>query len=384
MRRILMRSLPLAAALLLGPATARAGLIGVCTSGEVILIDETTGATQLLGISFPAPLSSLARIEPWGLVAYTRATGAPPRLMRVDPVLVRSSFLAYPYLNDVRSLAATTQPRLYAIESIGSGAENWLYWLDLTVPPGDSSIKHLVGQMAHNYVQGMTDGPNGLLYAWSGVHGLITIDPLTAATADVNGLPDGNSSIQTLAWSPAGVLYGAGERLFQVDPHTGLTTPVGAQFPFYQVMGMEYWDPAQTTRYCVPKANSISCLTVIDSSGSPSMGGADDFHVLALNVPSHRTGLMLWSLSAQNLPFQFGTLCVGAPIGRTPAQNSGGTAGVFDCSGGYSFHFSSAFAQAHGLGVGTLVHAQYYFRDPGQLDGTAVGLTDALRFTLLP
>jgi hypothetical protein len=65
-------------------------------------------------------------------------------------------------------------------------------------------------------------------------------------------------------------------------------------------------------------------------------------------------------------------------------QNSGGNVGVVDCSGQFQFHFSQSYMIANGLVAGTSLNAQYYYRDTSQSDGTGVGLTNALHFTIAP
>ena len=69
-------------------------------------------------------------------------------------------------------------------------------------------------------------------------------------------------------------------------------------------------------RYCTAKTNSLGCVPIIGSSGSPSLGGPDDFFVRAGNVLSHERGLLAWSLGAAAIPFYGGTLCLALPIVR--------------------------------------------------------------------
>ena len=68
---------------------------------------------------------------------------------------------------------------------------------------------------------------------------------------------------------------------------------------------------------------------------------AAPFSIGATQVINEKSGLLLYGLAADNLPFQGGVLCVGAPRRRTPLQLSGGSSGVTDCSGAYSFDFRS-------------------------------------------
>jgi Tol biopolymer transport system component len=137
--------------------------------------------------------------------------------------------------------------------------------------------------------------------------------------------------------------------------------------------------------YCTAKIDSIGCAPAIGSSGTASIGGADNFYVTASNVLNNKRGMMLWSRTAAGTPFQGGTLCVATPFVRTPLQNSEGSVRpVNDCSGVYSFHFTQTYMARNFLGAGSEVFAQYWSRDPGFAPPDDVGLTDALHFVIAP
>jgi hypothetical protein len=94
---------------------------------------------------------------------------------------------------------------------------------------------------------------------------------------------------------------------------------------------------------------------------------------------------MIWSLASQAAPFLGGTLCVASPIRRTPAQISTLYSGFpYPCPGAYDFHFSHTYMASYGLSSGTDVCAQYWSRDPGFPSPLNAGLTNAMKFTLLP
>lgn len=139
-------------------------------------------------------------------------------------------------------------------------------------------------------------------------------------------------------------------------------------------------DTASTSAYCVAKVNSQGCTPAIGWSGLPSIGGADDFHVTATNVVNNKNGLIFWGQSPDNAPFQGGTLCVKLPVIRTAVQNSKGSGAGTDCSGAFDYHWTEAYSASQGLGVGSKVYAQYWYRDPQSPSGT--GLTDALSFVI--
>lgn len=137
--------------------------------------------------------------------------------------------------------------------------------------------------------------------------------------------------------------------------------------------------------YCTAKLNSLGCLPFISFSGVLSLSvGVDDFYVDGANERNNTSGLLFWGQAPASAPFGGGIRCVASPIHRTTVQNSGGNAGIIDCSGSYSFHFSRSYVTSHSLVPGTTLYAQYWSRDPGYSPPNNVGLTDATSFTILP
>ncbi len=139
--------------------------------------------------------------------------------------------------------------------------------------------------------------------------------------------------------------------------------------------------------YCTAKFNSQFCLPSISYTGHPTFSGSDDFVLHAQNEINHKPGLLVWSLSPSSKPFGGGTLCVHSPIKRTPVQDAGGSAlPTIDCSGGYSFAFTNAYAIQHNLTSADTIYAQFWSRDPDQpyQPSEQIALTDALSFSICP
>ncbi len=141
--------------------------------------------------------------------------------------------------------------------------------------------------------------------------------------------------------------------------------------------------------YCSPKLNSQGCQPQLAHNGlEPSLtGGA--LIVFATDVLEKQNGLFFWGLSNQSIPFFGGTLCVTAPLTRTPVQPSGGcSAGPqacgfgLACKGSYWFALSSSYLSSQGLGAGTTMYCQAWARDPA--DPFTVSLTNALSIPLYP
>ena len=136
------------------------------------------------------------------------------------------------------------------------------------------------------------------------------------------------------------------------------------------------------TIYCTAKVNSPGCTPRVATQGGPSASSADDVCVTAHDVINLKSGILFWGTASKSSPFLGGTLCVEAPVNRTPVQSSFGNLGPDDCSGQYSFHFSHAYMASKGIAPGTGIYAQFWSRDPAAPFN--VGLTDAAAFDVVP
>jgi hypothetical protein len=134
--------------------------------------------------------------------------------------------------------------------------------------------------------------------------------------------------------------------------------------------------------YCTAKLNSQFCLPAIGYTGTPSLSGSP-FTITAVNILNNKTGLLFYGYLSHNAPFQGGTMCVRAPVRRTPVSNSGGSPTGIDCSGTLSYDFAARIAS--GVDpvlsvVGQQVNAQWWSRDPQ--DQYTTSLTDGVQFQI--
>lgn len=136
--------------------------------------------------------------------------------------------------------------------------------------------------------------------------------------------------------------------------------------------------------YCTAKLNSLGCEPLISWTGSPTLSGADDFHVSASDVLNNKAGLLFWGYAGGAQPFAGGLLCVQPPVIRTPLQNSLGSASTSDCSGSFDTYFSHAYFAAKGVQVGDTLYAQFWSRDPGFAAPQNVSLSNAIEFDVRP
>jgi hypothetical protein len=151
--------------------------------------------------------------------------------------------------------------------------------------------------------------------------------------------------------------------------------------------GVFAYDPQAVpgpTVYCTSKLNSQGCLPAIGWTGSPSASGSP-FVIDCTNVLNNKLGLMFYGYLPKALPYEGGTLCVSAPVKRTPVQDSGGNPPPDDCSGLYTYDFDALIqsGQDPNLFTGALVYAQFWYRDP-TVDPFGTGRSDALTFLIQP
>jgi hypothetical protein len=133
--------------------------------------------------------------------------------------------------------------------------------------------------------------------------------------------------------------------------------------------------------YCTAKTNSAGCVPFISYGGCPSVT-VGSFTIVAVNVLENKPGILIWSFNPAATPFYGGTLCLKAPIVRTPLQTS--SPSPDPCGGVYLFAFTQAYMAAKGAGPGDDVYAQYWSRDNGFAPPNNVGLTNGLYVTILP
>ena len=166
---------------------------------------------------------------------------------------------------------------------------------------------------------------------------------------------------------PAGIEAQARAQMFGLQRHYGQTPYVPTDGP---------------TTYCTAKVASAGCLPAIGSTGTPSLASSD-FVVFCDQVVSQQFGLLFWGRQELQLPLLGGTLCVGGSATRTAVQFSYGL-GNGNCSGRLELDMDSTFLNASGFVAGEEIFCQWWFRDPGQLPLVPVGLSDGLRFRVLP
>jgi hypothetical protein len=142
--------------------------------------------------------------------------------------------------------------------------------------------------------------------------------------------------------------------------------------------------PLPPRAYCTAKVNSQGCTPSMGWSGTPSLSGPDDFVLRCDGVLSRVVGVAFWSRSPRAALLLGGTMCVGPPRGFLGAVHSGGSTSGQDCMGSLELPFSQDLMASQGLQPGETACVQFFYRDPTHRDGTGAGLSDGVRFSVLP
>ncbi len=130
------------------------------------------------------------------------------------------------------------------------------------------------------------------------------------------------------------------------------------------------------------RRNSLGCTPQITWGGAASMSVGPEPQVTSTKLVPSSVGLLLWSPARASAQIAAGSLCVGAPIRRTPRASTGGTAG--SCNGSISHTFTRAQLASLGLVPGSELVVQSWNRDPGYAPPGDFNVTPAVAITLWP
>ncbi len=186
--------------------------------------------------------------------------------------------------------------------------------------------------------------------------------------------------------------YVSGTTWTRVDPGSGFGQVNGeyAQLvvfknELYAVLPDTVWRLEPALTYCTGKTNSAGCVPFITTVGSPSVSSTVAFTVTGNDVAPSEAGFIIYGTKKSSLDFHGAKLCVKLPFVRTPVKGSKNTGG--GCSGWVlrrNFNATIQSGTDPSLTAGRVVTAQYRQRDPTDPAGFGDGLTNGVRFTILP
>ena len=246
-------------------------------SSKFVQIDPATGQGAVIGIIGTNSLNSLAR-DKFGTYYSVKDTYPTfpnelgNRLVTIDPLsgnLTSTSILDFGgEFVDVRDLAFSSDGTLYALQDIFDSGNDVLYRIDLanTRTVGNDVVTGttLIGLTGTRGIQSIGFSPNGILYGWDvGPNGgpgkgLVTIDTTTGVATDVNpSIGSVTNTIQAIAFGPDGTLYGAYHSLYRIDVSTDAITLIGSG-AYSDIRGL----------VVVPEPRSLQLIVHIDCAVS--------------------------------------------------------------------------------------------------------------------
>lgn len=283
-------------------------------------------------------------------------------------------------------------------------------WVDLTPVGGGNSIAW--GTDGVQQVGRTNFGPNNNASLWNGTSAShVNLTPAGAVSAEAFDVDAGRQVgyVSQPFASPRAALW-SGSAASYVDLHASLPPAffTSKANSIWQANGRTYvlgtatqpsgttavlWYSLALTTYCTAKTNSVGCAPSIAGLGSASATSSNPFFVRGLNLRNQSNGLLIYGAAGRAaLPFANGTLCLAAPLLRSPAQNSSGNnPPTADCSGFMLLDMHAFRSGALGgapaaflSSPGTLVNCQYWARDGGFAPPNNVQLSDALEYEIGP
>jgi hypothetical protein len=203
-----------------------ATLVGCSITGGIFTIDPATGTGASVGTSNVNGLNSLAADASGTLYSVSGVTP----LVTIDPqTAVATTVTALQPSTDVRDLAFSSSGVLFAIRD--GGLTNGVFDPDdlVTIDRATGAVT-VVGSTGRGTLQALAFSPCGTLYGWDVSYGLVMINTATGAATlvDPAAVAGTAADIQGLTFAPDGTLYGAREALFRVDASSGATTLIGS------------------------------------------------------------------------------------------------------------------------------------------------------------
>jgi hypothetical protein len=209
---------------------------------------------------------------------------------------------------------------------------------------------------------------------------------ILAQRYDTNGLPIGGEFVVN-----AGLGGNQARPSLDMDD-LGENTVFCWEGPFVQTdsFGRRFTTYQAPTPYCTAGSSASGCQALLDAVGIPSATAASGFDLTASGVEGSKDGIFFFGANGRQAnPWGSGTSyqCVVPPVMRTPLITGTGTAGA--CDGTFSQDLNALWCPscpqpAKNPGVGTMVQAQLWYRDPLSTSNQTTSLSNGLEFTIRP
>jgi hypothetical protein len=148
--------------------------------------------------------------------------------------------------------------------------------------------------------------------------------------------------------------------------------------------------PPPPVPYCTAGVSAAGCAALLSTSGNASAAAPSGFCLNASLVAGEKDGLFFFGVNGrQASPWGNGTSfqCVVPPVSRGGLLPGGGTAGA--CDGSFSQDLNALWCPAcpkplKNPGLGTIVQAQLWYRDPFSTSNQTTSLSNAIEFGVGP
>jgi hypothetical protein len=171
------------------------------------------------------------------------------------------------------------------------------------------------------------------------------------------------------------------------DINTPLPGAAAGDFSIWITGGTEGCGSSNATNYCTAGTSESGCQASVSAAGVASASAASGFTLSASSVEGNVNGQFYFGTSGQQgIPWGNGTSfrCVVPPTKRGGLMSGGGTNGACDGSFAQDMNARWTAQPAQNPGAGTVVQAQFWYRDPGNTSNQTTSFSDAIEFSVCP
>ena len=142
--------------------------------------------------------------------------------------------------------------------------------------------------------------------------------------------------------------------------------------------------------YCTAGTSASGCLGLISAAGTPSASATSGFDLTVANMEGLKNGIFFFGTNGRQAnPWgnSSSRQCIITPVIRTPITMGIGTSGL--CDGLLTIDLNATWCSTcqfplKNPGVGALVQAQLWYRDPFNTSNQTTSLSSAIEFTVCP